>query len=108
MADPKTRILHIEDNPGDARLVKEMLADSEAERYELVQVARLDQALVTLASESIEVILADLGLPDSQGLETIKRLRAAFPELPVIVMSGMSDETIAIQAVQEGALDYIV
>ncbi|HEX7588021.1 MAG TPA: PAS domain S-box protein, partial [Anaerolineae bacterium] len=108
MADLKTRILHIEDNPGDARLVKEMLADAEPANYDLIQVARLDQALATLASESIEIILADLGLPDSQGLETIKRLRAAFPELPVIVMSGMSDETVAVQAVQEGAQDYIV
>ena len=108
MPDLKTRILHIEDNPGDARLVKEMLADAEPASYELVQVARLDQALAKLASEQIDVVLADLGLPDSQGLDTLKQLRGAFPELPVIVMSGMSDENVAVQAVQEGAQDYIV
>jgi PAS domain S-box-containing protein len=110
---PATKVLLIEDNPGDARLVKEMLAEAPVmtgagSSYHLTVARRLSEGLESLSEASFDVILLDLMLPDGQGLDTMHRLHDAVPWAPIIVMSGISDEAIGVQAVQEGAQDYLV
>jgi diguanylate cyclase (GGDEF)-like protein/PAS domain S-box-containing protein len=102
------KVLLIEDNPGDARLVKEMLADTGASKFSLTHVGLLSEGLSLLENESHHVILLDLSLPDGHGLDTIRQVCAEAPYLPVVILTGLDDETIAIRAVQEGAEDYLV
>jgi sigma-B regulation protein RsbU (phosphoserine phosphatase) len=107
MASQPIRVLLVEDNLGDARLIHWMLQPT-GDSFELVEADRLSSALHRLQAESFGVVLLDLSLPDSQGLETFRAVSAAFPRLPVVVLTGLADETAAIQAVQEGAQDYLV
>jgi PAS domain S-box-containing protein len=102
------RVLLVEDNPGDARLVREMLAEVNTERYEVVPVDRLADALRYLTDLPFDAILLDLNLPDSYGLATLIRIRSVAPHVPVIVVSGLSDEEMAIHALREGAYTYLV
>ncbi|HMK74715.1 MAG TPA: response regulator, partial [Thermodesulfobacteriota bacterium] len=109
--DPRSeiiRVLLIEDNPGDARLVKEMLVDAGASKFSLTHAGLLSEGLSLLKDESHHVILLDLSLPDGHGLDTVKQMCAMVPHLPVVILTGLDDETIAIRAVQEGAEDYLV
>lgn len=101
-------ILVIEDNAGDARLIHEMLTDTAGLPCRVESVARLAAGLQRLEEGPVDAILLDLSLPDSQGLETFTQLRAREPHTPVVVLSGLDDETIALRAVQEGAQDYLV
>ncbi len=101
-------VLLIEDNPGDARLVKEFLAETGNAQFNLTHVDRLEEAFRRLAETNFDVVLLDLSLPDAQGLGTVQRIQMAFPNVPIVVLSGMSDETLAFQAVQGGAQDYLV
>ncbi|MEM9457038.1 MAG: EAL domain-containing protein [Myxococcota bacterium] len=103
-----TRILLAEDNPADARLVKELLRECWGSEFELLSSTRLDQALQIAATEDVEVMLLDLTLPDSSGLETIRRATASAPGLPIVVMTGLGDEEVARRAVAEGAQDFLV
>jgi diguanylate cyclase (GGDEF)-like protein/PAS domain S-box-containing protein len=102
------KVLLIEDNLGDARLVKEMLADAGASKFSLTHVGLLSEGLSLLRNETHHVILLDLSLPDGHGLDTIRQVCAVAPHLPVVILTGLDDETIAIRAVQEGAEDYLV
>lgn len=107
-AEQPLRILLLEDNPGDARLIQELLKET-AENLFLVQnVTTFAQAVEVLASSPFDVLLLDLTLPDSSGLETYRSVRSRFPEIPIIIFSGNTDETTAITAVREGAQDYLV
>jgi sigma-B regulation protein RsbU (phosphoserine phosphatase) len=101
------RVLLVEDNLGDARLIHWML-QPEQDRFELIVADSLAAALARLGEESFSVALLDLSLPDSQGLETFRAVSARFPRLPIVVLTGLSDETTAIRAVEEGAQDYLV
>ncbi len=101
-------ILLIEDNPGDARLIRELLPEGKGVVRSLEWVESLQAGLRRIAQGGIDMVLLDLGLPESTGLETLRRLRANAGHLPVVVMSGLGDEEIAVQAVQEGAQDYLV
>jgi PAS domain S-box-containing protein len=102
-------LLLIEDNPGDAGLIREMLAESKGMSFELEWTETLSEGIERLALGGIDVVLLDLALTDSTGLETLRRLRAASPYAPVVVvLSGLSDEEISFQAVQEGAQDYLI
>jgi PAS domain S-box-containing protein len=102
-------LLLIEDNAGDAELLREMLAEARGMSFELEWTETLSQGIERLASSGIDVVLLDLTLTDSSGLETLRRLRAASPRAPVVVvLSGLSDEEISFQAVQEGAQDYLI
>jgi PAS domain S-box-containing protein len=101
-------VLLIEDNPGDARLVREWLRDAEPDAFELHGTQRLQEALTVAKQRLFDVALLDLSLPDSQGLESLRRLQAAMPTLPVVVLSGLHDEALALQAVRQGAQDYLV
>jgi signal transduction histidine kinase len=101
------RALLIEDNAGDARLIREMLrADTSA--VELVQADRLAAGLATVMSDPPDVILLDLSLPDSQGFATFETTHADAPDVPIVVLSGLDDQDLAIRAVHQGAQDYLV
>ena len=102
------KILLVEDNPGDARLTRELLSEVRNIRFELIHVESLKAALDQVGRESFDVVLLDLSLPDAQGLTTVERLRNGAPRMPVVVLSGLDDETRAIEAVQSGAQDYLV
>jgi len=108
MEGEKIRILLIEDNPGDARLLRELLAAKEGASFDLEHEDRLSTALARLAQGDIDVILLDLSLPDSHGLDGLNKICAQAPKVPIVVLSGLSDEAVAIKAVQEGAQDYLV
>lgn len=101
-------VLLVEDNPGDARLVHEMLSKLSFNRFEIIHADRLSRALELLEIKRPDVILLDLTLPDTHGLGTFTAVRDASPSVSVIVMSGLNDEEIAVSAVQEGAQDYLV
>jgi serine phosphatase RsbU (regulator of sigma subunit) len=101
-------VLLIEDNRGDARLIAEYLAEVEGLSFHLESVDRFGAGLERLARGGIDVVLLDLSLPDSRGLDTFVRLQAAAPGVPVVVLTGFNDEVLAVKAVQEGAEDYLV
>ncbi|MBD1844420.1 response regulator [Cyanobacteria bacterium FACHB-63] len=105
---PLIKVLLIEDNPGDARLLQELLVEARSTRFELIQVERLSQGLQQLQAQSFDVILLDLSLPDAQGLETFIQLHQRDRNTPIVVITGLNDETLASQAVQSGAQDYLV
>lgn len=107
MSTPVTKILLVEDNPGDARLVKEALSEIAKWRCELVSCETLAQALEFCAKSSPDAILLDLGLPDSQGLETVRRLHHAAPQTPIVALTVRDEEELAIQSLHEGAQDYL-
>jgi signal transduction histidine kinase len=101
-------ILLVEDNPGDARLLRDMLNEEGLHDTELPLAARMAEAEKYLADHAVDTILLDLGLPDAQGLGAVRRARAAAPGVPLVVLTGLDDETLAAQALQEGAQDYLV
>ena len=104
----RLRILIVEDNPADADFVQEMLSETGSASFEIESVARLFEALTRLESKDIDIVLLDLGLPDSQGLQTFHKLRNAAPDIPVIVLTGNDDQELAVAAVRDGAQDYLV
>jgi diguanylate cyclase (GGDEF)-like protein/PAS domain S-box-containing protein len=101
-------LLLIEDNPGDARLLREMLDEQESRRTKLTHADCMRQAETYLAGGAFDIILLDLGLPDAQGLAAVRRARAAAPRIPLVVLTGTDDELLAGQALQEGAQDYLI
>ena len=108
MDEKPIRVLLIEDNPGDARLMCEMLSESSGAGFAVECVDRLSVGLTRLGQGGIDLLLLDLSLPDSQGIDTFNRAHAHSPHLPIIVLSGLDDEELAIKTVQEGGQDYLV
>lgn len=106
--EPGPHVLLIEDNPGDARLIQEMLAEEPAAPFTLRCVDRLSRGLETLALKKTSLVLLDLSLPDSHGLETFAKVYAHSPKVPIIVLSGNDDQQLALYAVKSGAQDYLV
>ena len=106
--EPAVKVLLIEDSPVDSRLLRLLLAESTSSHFELVRVDHLAEGLKRLRDEHFDVVLSDLSLPDSHGFETFQSLQARVPDMPIIVLSGVDDETLAIKAVREGAQDYLV
>ena len=102
------KILLVEDNPGDALLVRVLLEEAGADRFGVTEVGRLGEAIERLVEEDFSVVLLDLSLPDSQGLDTVEQVRTAAPRAPIVVLSGLDDEETALQALQSGAQDYLV
>jgi signal transduction histidine kinase len=102
------RILLVEDNPGDARLLKLMLKESGSLSLEVIQADRLSAALKYVAETPIDVVVLDLSLPDSQGVETLVRMHSAANALPIIVLTSIEDEALGLALVQAGAQDYLV
>ena len=102
------KVLLIEDNPGDARLIREMIAEEPGAPFEVECAPRLAQGLERLSAGGIAVVLLDLSLPDSMGLETFAKVYAHSPEVPIIVLTGNDDNNLALAAVKRGAQDYLV
>jgi two-component system, cell cycle sensor histidine kinase and response regulator CckA len=108
MIDHPIKILLVEDNPGDVLLLQEILADITFVELQWVHVERLTKAVQCLQSEDFDVILLDLVLPDSQGLDTFIQLQTQAPLTPIVVLTGMADETLAMRSMQAGAQDYLI
>ena len=102
------RILLIEDDPRDARLLEAMVLGIKNARFHLETVPTVAEGLQRLAAGGIDLALLDLTLPDSIGLETVTQIRARNSNVPIIVMSGQEDEALAVEAVKQGAQDYLV
>lgn len=108
MADRPITILLVEDNPGDVRLLQELLKEVSDASFVLTSVERLDGALAYLAKQSVDVVLLDLSLPDSQGLETFTKIHDRASATPIVVLTGLDRETLTQQVMQAGAQDYLV
>lgn len=108
MPEEQINVLVVEDNPGDVRLIREMLAESDENGFHVEPVHRLSAGLERLTESGIQVVLLDLSLPDSQGLDTFIQLYAHVPDVPVIILTGLDDEALGQIAVREGAQDYLV
>jgi DNA-binding response OmpR family regulator len=106
--EPVVKVLLIEDNSGDAELVQEMLAEAGGAPFTVLWSPSLWAGLDRLAEEQVDVVLLDLFLPECHGLETFTALRAHAPEVPVVVLTGLDSEAVAMAAVREGAQDYLV
>ena len=101
-------VLLVEDNPGDARLILELLRGVRTEDFDLERVDRLAPALERLGRAGVDVVLLDLGLPDSSGMDTFAQTQRAAPGEPIVVVSGLDNEQVAVEAVRAGAQDYLV
>lgn len=108
MAIVPTKILLLEDNPGDARLLREALAESRESNFELTYSETVAECLESLHNNKPDVILSDLGLPDSEGLDAVRVVHSAAPDVPIVVLTALDDERAAVQSLQEGAQDYLV
>ena len=101
-------LLLIEDSLGDARLLREVFNENNAQAIQLTLAQSMKDAEALLATLLFDVILLDLGLPDAQGMEAVRRVRLAAPSVPLVVLTGFDDDALASQALQEGAQDYLV
>jgi signal transduction histidine kinase len=101
-------ILLVEDNPADVRLIEEVLRDAGATKHRMQHESRLERALQSLALARPDVVLLDMNLPDSLGVDTVARMQAAGPELPIVVLTGYDDDGTAVDALRMGAQDYLV
>ena len=107
--DNKTiRLLTIEDNPGDYRLIQEMLNEAKGVKFEVQTANRFSAGIECLRKGNIDIVLLDLSLPDSEGLDTFKSVHAMVPEVPTVILTAIKDEALAAKAVQEGAQDYLI
>ncbi|MCA2654310.1 hybrid sensor histidine kinase/response regulator [Microcystis sp. M061S2] len=102
------KVLLIEDNLAEARLLKEILKGNEKKEFHLVNVSRLSEAISLLQQTNFDVILLDLTLPDSQGLESLAPLLITAPKLPIVVLTNTNDDNLALAALRQGAQDYLI
>lgn len=108
MAAHQIRALVIEDDPDDILLLKDALAEVGMGKIKLDSADRLSRGLIQLGGQNYDVVLLDLNLPDSRGLDTLNTTVKSFPRLPVVVLSGLADDVITVEAVRRGAQDYLV
>jgi diguanylate cyclase (GGDEF)-like protein len=108
MTPSTTKILLVEDNPGDARLLQEAFGEITKMRFQFILCNTLKQALECLGTGPPDVCLLDLGLPDAQGLQAVQNIHRESPDLPIVVLTVLNDETLALEALQRGAQDYLV
>ncbi len=102
------KILLIEDNPGDARLVEILLEESDFLDCKIINKQSLTEGIEALNEEDFDIVLLDLTLPDSRGFDTLQRLIQAHPDVNVIVMTGLSDKVLGLNAVKVGAQDFLM
>ena len=102
------KVLLIEDNVGDCKLILKMFETSEVTEFELTHTSRLSSGLKFLESGKFDIILLDLGLPDSVGFESFKSTLALHPAIPIIILTGLANEETGIRAIKYGAQDYLV
>jgi len=98
----------VEDDDGHATLIRDGIAEAGGDRFVLERVARLSDGTAKAQDGGFDVILLDLTLPDSEGMDTLARMKSHTSDIPIVVMTSMSDEALAVRAVQEGAQDYLV
>ena len=103
-----TRLLLVEDNPGDVRLLREMFNEPGSHNIELMFAESMSEAEKHLAERAVDVVVLDLGLPDAKGLGALRRAHAAAPRVPLVVLTGLNDEALAMRALRQGAQDYLV
>jgi PAS domain S-box-containing protein len=108
MEKENVKVLLIEDNPDDVELIKRKLSRSSDATFEIVVAKNLKEGLDHLEGDNCNIVVSDLGLPDSSGLDTVSKILAKTPRLPVVVLSGFDDESTAVKAVHLGAQDYLV
>jgi signal transduction histidine kinase len=108
MKEKPIQVLLVEDNEGDARLLRQMFRKEKPGSFELTHLSRMTQALSHLAHGGVDIVLLDMGLPDGHGLDTVRRARTAAPGVPLIVLTGLDDEELAAGAMKEGAQDYLI
>ncbi len=101
-------ILLVEDNPGDMRLIKDLLEQESSLSVEILQAELLRDTLNIIDKSELDVVLLDLNLPDSRGLDTFHSVYAKIPEIPIVIMTIYDDEDMAVEAVQTGAQDYLI
>ncbi len=102
------RMLLVEDSPSDAELLQAHLSGAVPERHTVVCAATLGEAIARARAEPFDVVLLDLSLPDCTGQETVVRARAAWPELPIVVLTGANDEAMGFEAIRHGVQDFLV
>jgi signal transduction histidine kinase len=102
------RLLLVEDDPGFARLLREMFKDRGSHETAVTHVESMGEAERALARSTFDIILLDPGLPDAHGIESVRRAVAAAPRIPLVVLTGRDDESLALLALQEGAQDYLI
>ncbi|MDH3329488.1 MAG: response regulator [Desulfobulbaceae bacterium] len=100
-------VLIVEDNPADVLLIREYLSEKRDMEYDIKEARNLESAISLILQYDFDIILLDLFLPDSAGLETVRRVVTVSPDIPVLILTGLRDEEIAIQAVRYGAQDYL-
>ena len=108
MSKERLKVLLIEDDPEDAMLIRDMLADAGGVSFDAECAGCLSSGSERLGDTSIDVVLVDLGLPDSTGLATLDSVMCLAPATPVVVLTGLGDEQVALDAVHRGAQDYLV
>jgi diguanylate cyclase (GGDEF)-like protein len=108
MTEKTMRVLVIEDNAGDARLLREMFRKERPGTFAVTHLSLMSEAVIHLAKGEADIVLLDLGLPDAHGLESVRRAHAAAPSIPLIVLTSLDDETLAAEAMKEGAQDYLI
>lgn len=108
MNEKPIKLLLVDDNADDVFLTRRMLKKSSRFQFHIDHCSNLMDALDYLAAEKPDIVLLDLGLPDSLGLQTLEQVLEAAPNLPIVVFTGLSDEDLGIKAVQKGAQDYLV
>jgi signal transduction histidine kinase len=101
-------LLVVEDNAGDARLLHEMLREAGAGSTAVTHVVTMKEAEQHLAENAADIVILDLGLPDAQGLEAVQRVLSAAPGVPLVILSGLDNEQLAVEALQDGAQDYLI
>jgi len=108
MSNGAISVLIIEDNPGDARLIEEMLKEAKRERFYFIHNTNLSGGLEELLSNKVDIILLDLNLPDCTGLDTISIIHEKVKNIPIIILTGRVDEELAIESLKLGMQDYLV
>lgn len=108
MSGNRVRILLVEDNQADARLIFHMLNEERAGGVDVEIAESLESALASLSGKEFDIVLLDLTLPDSRGLDTFERIEAEARNVPIIIITGLTDEELAITAVRKGAQDYLL
>jgi DNA-binding NarL/FixJ family response regulator len=114
MVETPIEILLVEDNPGDVDLLRQILAEYRSADelhnpiYRIIEAEKLADALELLATADFDLVILDLGLPDSGQLNSLREIREASPETPAIVLTGLDDESVGVSAVRQGAQDYLI
>jgi signal transduction histidine kinase len=108
MKEKALHVLLVEDNAGDARLLREMFSTEKPGSFELTHLLRMSEAMIHLGKGGVDVMLLDMGLPDAHGLDTVRQAHAVAPSVPLIVLTGLDDEALAAEAMKEGAQDYLI